>query len=76
MMKLDDEMQALLLLSFLLDSWEILVVSLSNFASKTELAMSSVKDAIFNEEARSKEAGTNQTHALVTESRGRPRKQQ
>ncbi|GMP88584.1 hypothetical protein CsSME_00040514 [Camellia sinensis var. sinensis] len=31
-MPLDNEMQAVLLLSSLLDSWEMLVVSLSNFA--------------------------------------------
>ncbi|GFY87494.1 hypothetical protein Acr_05g0011330 [Actinidia rufa] len=53
----DDEMQALLLLSSLPESWETLVVSLSNSAQDGKLTMSTVKDALFNEEARKKEMG-------------------
>lgn len=70
-MPLGDEIQALLLLSSLPDSWETLVVSLSNSAPDGKLTISMVKDALFNEEARRKDMGTNQTHALVTEHRGR-----
>ena len=47
-LKLGDEEQALLLLSSLPDSWEILVVSLSNSAPNGKLTMSMVKDALFN----------------------------
>ena len=64
---LGDEEQALLLLSSLPDSWETLVVSLSNSAPDGKLTMVMVKDALFNEEARRKEAGMDQSHAFVTE---------
>ena len=73
-MSLGDETQALLLLSSLPDSWETLVVSLSNSAPAGKLTMTMVKDALFNEEARRKDMSTNQTHALVTENRGRQQK--
>ena len=43
-------MQTLLLLSSLLESWETLVISLSNSASNGKLTMSMIKDALFNEE--------------------------
>ncbi|CAL5344742.1 unnamed protein product [Camellia sinensis] len=72
-MELEDEMQALLLLSSLPDSWETLVVSLSNSAPEGKLTMGMVTDALFNEEARKKEMDGEQSHALVTESRGRDR---
>ncbi|CAL5322839.1 unnamed protein product [Camellia sinensis] len=72
-MELEDEMQALLLLSSLPDSWETLVVSLSNSAPEGKLTMGMVTDALFNEEARKKEMEGEQSHALVTESRGRDR---
>ncbi|CAH9105075.1 unnamed protein product [Cuscuta epithymum] len=70
-MPLGDEMQSLLLLSSLPDSWETLVVTLSNSAPDGKLTMSVVKDALFNEEARRKDMTTDETHALVTENRGR-----
>ena len=70
-LQLGDEEQALLLLSSLLDSWEMLVVSLSNSAPNGRLTMSMVKDALFNKEARKKDVGIDQSHALVMERRGR-----
>ncbi|CAH9145171.1 unnamed protein product [Cuscuta epithymum] len=71
-MPLGDEMQSLLLLSSLPDSWQTLVVTLSNSAAPDDkLTMSVVKDALFNEEARRKDMSTYETHALVTENRGR-----
>lgn len=48
-MPLGDEVQALLLLSSLPDSWETLVVSLSNSAPNGKLTMSMGKDALFSE---------------------------
>ncbi|CAL1361064.1 unnamed protein product [Linum trigynum] len=54
---LDDEVQALLLLSSLPDSWETLVVSVSNSAPNGKLTMDIVKDSMLNEEARRKELG-------------------
>ena len=71
-MVLDDEMQALLLLSSLPDSWDTLVVSLSNSAPQGKLTMAMVEDSMLNEEARRKEQGISfESEALVTERRGR-----
>ena len=70
-LQLGDEEQALLLLSSLPDSWETLVVSLSNSAPNGKLTMAMVTDALFNEKARRKDIGNDQMHALVTEKRGR-----
>ena len=55
---LDDEVQALLLLSSLPDSWNMLVVSLSNSVLDGKLAPDMVKNSMLNEEARRKEKGT------------------
>ena len=46
-------------------------MSLSNSAPDGKLTMSMVKDVLFNEKARRKDIGTDQTHALVTEHRRR-----
>ena len=56
-MILDDEFQALLLLSSLPDSWETLVVSVSNSARSGTLTLDMVKDNKFNEEFRRKDIG-------------------
>ena len=48
-LELDDEVQTLLLLSSLPDSWETLVVSLSNSASNGVITVNMVKDNMFNE---------------------------
>ena len=68
---IDDELEALLLLSSLLDSWETLVVTLSNFALNGVLQLAMVKDSLLNEKARRKDMGKNIAHALVTENRGK-----
>ena len=57
-LQFDDEMQVLLLLSSLLESWETLIVSLINSVPNGKLTMSMVKDALFNEEAQTREMGT------------------
>lgn len=54
-MVLEDELQALLLLSSLPDNWDTLVVSLSNSAPQGVLTLDIVKDSMFNEESRWKE---------------------
>ena len=66
-LELDDEVQTLLLLSSLPDSWETLVVSLSNSAPNGVINVYMVKD-MFNEEARRKELGiSSNTKAIITE---------
>ena len=71
-LELDDEVQVLLLLSSLPDSWETLVVSLSNSAPNGVIIVNRVKDNIFNEETRRKELAISyNTEALVIEKQGR-----
>ena len=53
-LKYEDEMQTILL-SSLLDSWE--TFSLSNSEPNEKLIISTVKDTIFNEDAKKREMG-------------------
>lgn len=73
MMKLvlDDELQALLLLNFLPDSWEKLVVTIRNSAPSGMVTMDMVKDSLFNEEATRKELGTSGETEAPVQNRGR-----
>ena len=50
----DDELQALLLLSSLPESWDTLVVLLSNSAPEGKVSINMVTFALLNEEARKK----------------------
>ena len=71
-MKIDDELQTLLLLSSLPESWDTLVVTLSNSAPEGKLSMDSVTDSLLNEESRRRERGLNDKfEANVVENRGR-----
>ncbi|VFQ93631.1 unnamed protein product [Cuscuta campestris] len=74
---LDDELQALLLLSSLPGSWETLVVSLSNSALEGKLTMDVVKSSLLNEEARRRDLSSSsysdQAHVDEVEGRGRHR---
>lgn len=71
-LELDDEIHALLLLSSLLDSWETLVVSLSNSDPNGVITINMIKNNMFNEEVRRKKLGiSSNTEALVTKRRGR-----
>ena len=68
---IDDELQALLLLSSLPDSWETLVVTLSNSSPDGVLQLAMVKDSLFNEETRRKDMCKDNAQTLVIENRGR-----
>ena len=72
-LQLTDEVQALILLGSLPDSWNTLVVSLSNSTPDGNLTLQGVKDNILNEETRRKEqvAISSSSEALVTERWGR-----
>ncbi|KAA8526119.1 hypothetical protein F0562_007781 [Nyssa sinensis] len=65
-MVIEDELQALLLLSSLLDSWETLVVTMRNSAPDGKLSMGQVSSSLFNEETRRKLAGTGQCFKLLS----------
>ena len=67
----DDELQALLLLSSWPDSWETLVMSISNFVSNSVLQLAMVNDSLVNKEIRKKDMGKDDAQALVTENKGR-----
>jgi hypothetical protein len=67
-----DEVQELFVLISLPDSWETLVVSLSNSAPNGVITMGMVKDNMLNEEATRKEQGiSSHSEALVIERRRR-----
>jgi gag-polypeptide of LTR copia-type len=51
-MTLEDELHALLLLGSLPDSWETLVVTISNAAPNDVVTMSTVTSSLFNEETK------------------------
>ena len=68
---INDELQALLLMSSLPDSWETLVVSLSNSAPNDVLQLAMVKDNLLNGETRRKDMGKDITQALLTEDKRR-----
>ena len=71
-MKIDDELQALLLLSSLPESWDTLVVTLSNSSLEGKLTMDIVADSLLNEEARRKERGiSTNLDVNIVENRGR-----
>jgi len=69
----EHEVQALLLLSSMPDSWNTLVVSLSNSAPDEKLTLEMVKNIMLNEEARKKEKGdgASSSSAYVTETHGK-----
>ena len=70
---LDDELQALLLLSFFSDSWETLVVTVNNSISKGKLSLDMVTDKLRNKESRRKSAEVvpSKLAALVLENQER-----
>ena len=73
-MNIDDEMQVSLLFSSILDSWETLVVTVSNSTPNEIPTMESVKDSLLNEEARRKEKGESSSRVFVHEKQERQEK--
>ena len=71
-MVLDEELRALLLLSFLSDGWETLVISLSNSSLEDLIALAMVKNCMLNKEDRRKEQEVlSHNEALVIERKRR-----
>jgi gag-polypeptide of LTR copia-type/Zinc knuckle len=71
-MILNEELHILILLSSLLDSWETLVVSLSNSTPNDVVTLTMVKDNMLNEELRRKELEIiSESSTLVIKNRGR-----
>ncbi|KAK4481406.1 hypothetical protein RD792_012296 [Penstemon davidsonii] len=68
----DDEVQALLLLSSLPESWNATVTAVSSSSGSNKLKFNDVRDLVLNEEIRRRESGETSTpSALSTESRAR-----
>ena len=68
-MNIYDEKQASLLLSSLPDSWETLVVTISNSTPDEILTMENVKYSLLNEESRRKEKCESSSGVLVYENK-------
>ena len=64
-------MRVCLLLGSLLDNWNTLVVFLGNSAPEGKVTLAMVRNSLFNEEIRRKDFLSNDTHAFVTENKGR-----
>ena len=69
--KFDEEIQGLLLLGSLPDSWETFRTSLSNSAPDGVISMDSAKSSVLNEEMRRKTQGSSSSDVLITGPRGR-----
>ena len=69
--KFDEEIQGLLLLGSLPDSWETFRTSLSNSALDGVISMDSAKSSVLNEEMRRKTQGSSSSDVLITGPRGR-----
>ena len=67
----DDEVQALILLSSLPESWSGTVTAVSASAGKEKLKLDEVRDLIVSEEVRRKESGSTSGSALNAGNRGR-----
>ncbi|KAL2231966.1 UNVERIFIED_CONTAM: Retrovirus-related Pol polyprotein from transposon TNT 1-94 [Sesamum indicum] len=68
----DDEVKALILLSSLPDSWDVVVTSVSTSSGKEKMKFDNIRDMMLNEETRRKQTGGSSGSALHTKSRGRP----
>nr|GEV01876.1 retrovirus-related Pol polyprotein from transposon TNT 1-94 [Tanacetum cinerariifolium] len=73
--KLDDEVQALLLLSSLLESWSGTVTPVSGSTGSTKLKFDNIRDLILGEDIRRKTSGEYSNSLLSAEDKGKGRKQ-
>nr|KYP63070.1 Retrovirus-related Pol polyprotein from transposon TNT 1-94 [Cajanus cajan] len=69
--KFDDEVQALLLLSSLPDSWSGTVIAVTTTSETMKLTFEGIRDLILGEDVRRRNAGESVGSLLSTESRGR-----
>ena len=73
-MNFDDEVRGLLILFSLLESWDGLVMAMSNSVSRSStLKFDDVIGVILSEEMRQKNTGETSGNALTAEIRGRQR---
>lgn len=67
----DDEVQALLLLSSLPESWSGFVTAISSSSGSTKLKFEGIRDSILGEDIRRRSTGESSSALLSTEGRGR-----
>jgi transposase InsO family protein len=67
----DDEIKALLLISSLPESWDVIVTAVSSSRGSEKLKFDEVRDIILSESIRRKEIGESSGNALSMEGRGR-----
>ncbi|KAL9262034.1 Retrovirus-related Pol polyprotein from transposon TNT 1-94-like protein, partial [Drosera capensis] len=67
----DDEIQTLLLLSSLPDSWSGTVTAVASTSGTTKLTFNGIRDLILNEDIRRRNSGETAGSLLSTDSRGR-----
>ncbi|CAL9106515.1 unnamed protein product [Musa textilis] len=65
-MNIDDEIQGLLLLNSLLESWETYLVTICYSTLEETLTIDMVKDSLLNKDAERKEQGESSSGAFVT----------
>ncbi|GJV95640.1 hypothetical protein Tco_1547217 [Tanacetum coccineum] len=73
--KFNDEVQALLLLSSLPESWLCTVIAVSGSTESTKLKFNNIRDLILGEDIRRKTSGEYSNSLLSAEDKGRGRKQ-
>ncbi|GJV63142.1 retrovirus-related pol polyprotein from transposon TNT 1-94 [Tanacetum coccineum] len=73
--KFDDEVQALLLLSSLPESWSCTVTTVSGSTGSTKLKFDNIRDLILGEDICRKTSGEYSNYLLSEEDKGRGRKQ-
>nr|GEY72980.1 retrovirus-related Pol polyprotein from transposon TNT 1-94 [Tanacetum cinerariifolium] len=69
--KFEDEVQALLLLSSLPDSWSGTITAVSSSTGSAKLSFEGIRDLILGEDMRRRSAGESSSSLLNTEDRGR-----
>ncbi|KAK1426155.1 hypothetical protein QVD17_14824 [Tagetes erecta] len=72
--KFDDEVQALLLLSSLPESWSGTVTAVSNSSDTSKFTFEKIRDLILGEDVRRRGSGESSSSLLSTEGRGRKNK--
>jgi len=71
----DDEVRALIVLASLPNSWETMIMVVSNFVGKRKLKYNDIRDLILSEEVHKRDANIDnaQDQTFVTENKSRGR---
>lgn len=67
----EDEIKALILMSSLLESWDIVVTAFSSSRGSEKLKFDEIRDFVLSESIRNREVGDSSGSALSVDQRGR-----